>query len=289
MSNRVSQEIINLYDEYTHVPLDRRVFLDRLSKLAGGTAAATAILPLLENNYALAQTIKQDDPRIVGSRVTYKGASGDVRGYLVKPSAGGRRPAILVIHENRGLNPHIEDVTRRAAVDGFLALGVDALSSMGGTPTNEDQARDMFGKIDRDKTVADLVAGVQYLKNHPESNGKVGCVGFCWGGGMVNLVAVNSSDLTAGVVFYGVSPAPADVPKIKARMMMHYAGLDTRINEGVPAYEAALKMAGVRYTLHMYDNVNHAFHNDTAGDRYNEAAAKLAWQRTIAFFKEALA
>jgi carboxymethylenebutenolidase len=286
----MKQEIIKLYDEYTHAPLPRRVFLRRLAQLAGGGAAAAALLPLLEANYARAELVTVDDPRLAGERVTYPGASGAMRGYLVKPrAAAGKLPAVLVIHENRGLNPHIEDVARRLAVEGFLALAPDGLSPLGGTPADADQARDLIGKLDPAKTRADYLAALTYLAGRPDASGKLGLVGFCWGGGMANQVAVHAPALQAAVAFYGATPGAADVPKIRARLLLHYAGLDTRINAGIPAYEAALKQAGTKYGLYLYEGVNHAFHNDTAGARYDKAAAQLAWSRTVAFFKDALA
>jgi carboxymethylenebutenolidase len=286
----MKQEIIKLYDEYTHAPLPRRVFLRRLAQLAGGGAAAAALLPLLEANYARAELVAADDPRLAGERVTYPGASGAMRGYLVKPrAAAGKLPAVLVIHENRGLNPHIEDVARRLAVEGFLALAPDGLSPLGGTPADADQARDLIGKLDPAKTRADYLAALTYLAGRPDVTGKLGVVGFCWGGGMANQVAVHAPALQAAVAFYGATPGAADVPKIRARLLLHYAGLDTRINAGIPAYEAALKQAGTKYGLYLYEGVNHAFHNDTAGARYDKAAAQLAWSRTVAFFKDALA
>ncbi|MGE0747208.1 MAG: dienelactone hydrolase family protein [Rhodospirillales bacterium] len=286
----MDQRIIDLYDEYTHAPLPRRVFLSRLSVLVGGTAAAAALLPLLESNYALAATVAADDARLETSRVTYPGASGPVKGYLAKPKgAPARLPGVVVVHENRGLNPHIEDVTRRVALAGFTALGVDMLSPQGGTPATDDAARDMHGKIDAAVAVRDLVAAVAWLKARPDATGKVGAVGFCWGGGMVNRLAAASPDLTAAVVFYGVSPPAAEAAKVKARMLLHYAGADERVNATAPAWEEALKAAGVGYTKHMYDGAQHAFHNDTAGPRHDPAAAKQAWDRTVAFFKETLA
>jgi carboxymethylenebutenolidase len=284
----MDQRIIDLYDEYTHAPLDRRVFLDRLAKLAGGTAAAAVLLPLLERR-AVAAMIAADDARLAASSVTYPGKSGEMRGYLAKPATGSKFGAVIVIHENRGLNAHIEDVARRAAVAGFLALAPDFLSPAGGTPTNEDQARDMIGKLDPATTVANAVATVAYLRSHPDGNGKVGAVGFCWGGGLVNQLAVNDPTLNAAVAYYGRTPDPADAVKIKAPLLLHYAGLDTRINEGVPAYRAALDKAGVTYAAYTYDGANHAFNNDTSPERYNADAAKLAWDRTVAFFEEKLA
>jgi carboxymethylenebutenolidase len=243
---------------------------------------------MLMSNYAKAQTVPPDDSRLKIEEITYPGPAGDVKGYLAMPAnAEGKLPAVIVVHENRGLTPHIKDVTRRMALEGFVALGVDLLSRDGGTPENEDEARAMFDKVDRAGQVADAVAGVAYLQSYPASNGNVGAIGFCFGGGVVNQMAVNSPDLTAGVAYYGGQPKEG-VDKIKARMMLHYAGLDERINAGIADYEAALKAAGVDYQLHMYDNVNHAFNNDTSEARYNKGAADLAWSRTVAFLKEAL-
>jgi carboxymethylenebutenolidase len=284
----MNQSIIELYDEYTHKPLPRRVFLRRLAGLAGGTAAALALLPLLETNQALAEMVPANDPRLETSEVRYDSPAGPIRAYLAHPKGAGRRPAVMVIHENRGLNPHIQDVARRLALEGFLALAPDALTPQGGTPSDEDKARDMIGKIPAADRLQLYLAGISYLKPHAGSTGKVGCVGFCWGGGVSNLMAVNSPDLAAAVVFYGASPRSEDAAKIKVPLLLHYAGLDSRINAGIPDYEAALKAARVKYEKHVYDGVNHAFHNDTAASRYNEAAARLAWGRSVAFFKSNL-
>ncbi len=284
----MDQRIIKLYDEYTHAPLPRRVFIKRLSLLVGGTAAAMALLPALENNYAMAAMVAEDDSRITTSRVTYPAGDAQISGYLAHPRNGTNLPAVLVIHENRGLNPHIQDIARRLAAEGFLALAPDMLSSMGGTPADEDQARDMIGKLNAAETVAGLVAGVDYLDDHDDGNGMVGCVGFCWGGGMANQIAVNADKLDAAVVFYGRQPAAADVSKIHAKMLIHYAGLDERINAGKDAYEEALKAANVSYTQYVYDNVNHAFNNDTNTARYNAEAANMAWGRTVEFLKASL-
>lgn len=285
----MNPRIIHLYDEYTHAPLDRRVFLERLSVLAGGTAAATALLPLLENNYAQAAIVDPADGRLNLGTVTYKGATGDIRAYLATPKAGpARRPGVIVIHENRGLNPHIEDVTRRVALEGFTALGLDLLSPLGGTPKDEDQARELIGKTDRMDAVRNAAAAIAYLKGRPDASGPVGATGFCWGGGMVNLLAAQAPDLAAGAPYYGLVAPTADVPKIKAKLQLHYAGNDPRINAGLPEYEAALKKAGVSYQLFVYDGAEHAFNNDTNAARYNKQAADLAWSRTIVFFKASL-
>jgi len=283
----MDRKIIDLYDEYTHAPLNRRVFLERLAALTGSVAAAMAALPLLENR-AVAAVVAPDDARVTASTVEFPGQGGAVKGYLAKPASGTKFGTVVVIHENRGLNAHIEDVTRRLAVAGFVGLAPDLLSPVGGTPANEDEARDMIGKLDRDATVANAIAAVAFLRSHADGNGKVGAVGFCWGGGLVNQLAVHDSTLNAAVAYYGRTPDPADVPKIKAPLLLHYAGLDTRTNEGIPAYKAALDQAGVSYQLYMYEGANHAFNNDTSAERYNAEAAKLAWDRTLAFLAEKL-
>jgi carboxymethylenebutenolidase len=280
--------MIKAYDDYTHLTLDRRGFMEKLTRLAGSGAAAAAIAPMLMSNYAKAQMVAPDDGRLKIEEITYPGGAGDVKGYLVMPAnAEGKLPAVVVVHENRGLTPHIKDVTRRMALEGFVALGVDLLSRDGGTPENEDEARAMFDKVDRAGQLTDAVAAIAYLQSYPASNGNVGAIGFCFGGGMVNQMAVNSADLKAGVAYYGGQPKEG-VDKIKARMMLHYAGLDERINAGIADYETALKAAGVDYQVLMYDNVNHAFNNDTSEARYNKEAAELAWSRTVAFLKESL-
>jgi carboxymethylenebutenolidase len=285
---KITQEMIKAYDDYTHLTLDRRGFMEKLTRLAGSGAAAAAITPMLMSNYAKAQMVAPDDSRLKIEEITYPGGAGEVKGYLVMPAnAEGKLPAVVVVHENRGLTPHIKDVTRRMALDGFVALGVDLLSRDGGTPENEDEARAMFDKVDRAGQLTDAVAAIAYLQSYPASNGNVGAIGFCFGGGMVNQMAVNSADLKAGVAYYGGQPKEG-VDKIKARMMLHYAGLDERINAGIADYETALKAAGVDYQVLMYDNVNHAFNNDTSEARYNKEAADLAWSRTVAFLKESL-
>ena len=220
--------------------------------------------------------------------VSYPGAHGKIRAYLARPKGGGKAPAVVVIHENRGLNPHIEDVARRLALAGFLAIAPDALSPLGGTPADPDEARSMIYSLDRGETLQNYLAAVRFAKSHRFSTGKVGCVGFCWGGGMSNQLAVHSRELNAAVAFNGRTPRASQVPKIKAPLLLHYAGLDGRINAGVPAYEVALKKAGVRYRVHIYEGVNHAFHNDTAASRYDKKAARLAWKRTLAFFSKTL-
>ncbi len=284
----MDQKIIDLYNEYTHAPLPRREFLNRLAQLTGGMAAALALAPRLEADTNKTGLVPTNDARLEILRTEYQGATGPIKSYFAKPKGSGKFPAVIVIHENRGLNAHIEDVTRRMALEGFLALGVDILSPAGGTPANEDTARELIGKLDPSQTIQNLLAAVAFLKKHTAGNGKVGAVGFCWGGGMVGELAVNAPDLSGGVVFYGRQPKSEDVPKIKAPLLCHYAGLDKRINDGIPAFESALKTAGKKFTIHMYDNVNHAFNNDTSEARYNKEAADLAWSRTIAFFKENL-
>lgn len=285
----ITQEMIRLYDEFTHLTLDRRDFIDKLTRLTGSAAAAMAMAPLLAANDARAAIVAEDDSRLVAETIAYPGSGAAMSGYLVRAKeSAAKLPAVIVIHENRGLNPHIKDVVRRMALEGFLALGPDFLSVQGGTPADEDKAREMIGALDPATTVANAVATVDFLKQHQGSTGKVGAVGFCWGGGMVNQLAVNSPDIAAGVAFYGRVPAAEDVPKIKARLMLHYAGLDERINEGIPAYKQALETAGTVHVIHMYDGANHAFHNDTSAARYDKAAADLAWLRTIAFFRESL-
>ena len=273
----MEQKYINLYDEYTHSDdMNRRDFIDRLAKLAGGSALASALLPSLENNQAKAQTVAKDDKNLDAKYIEYQGASGKMRGYLAMPKKiKGKIPAVIVIHENRGLNAHIEDVARRAALAGFIALAPDALSPVGGTPEDMDKARDLIGKLDYPKTVGDFVAAVSYLKTYKNSNGNVGCVGFCWGGSMANQLAVNSPDLKAAVAFYGGQPKAEEVSKIKAAVQLHYAGLDERIDAGIPAYEAALKKNNVKYELYMYEGVNHAFHNDTNEARYNGRSREI--------------
>jgi carboxymethylenebutenolidase len=284
----MDQKIIDLYGEYTTNRLDRRGFLKKLIKLAGGTAAAAALLPLLESSDIQAQVVPGDDPRLHTEYIKYPGEAGEVRAYLARPKGDDKLPGVIVIHENRGLLPHIEDVNRRVALEGFLAIAPDALSPLGGTPADVDEARSLMQKLDYPSTVKNFVAAVKYLKTHPQTTGKVGCVGFCWGGAMTNQVAVNSPDLAAAVPFYGRQPEAGDVPKIKASLLCHYGGLDERINEGIKAFEAALKAASIEYKIYIYEGAQHAFFNDTSAERYNKEAAQLAWKRTIAFFKEKL-
>ncbi|QFU16640.1 dienelactone hydrolase family protein [Microvirga thermotolerans] len=285
----MDQRIIDLYDQFTHGGMNRRTFLDRLAALAGSAAAAAALLPVLQNDYAMADTVDEKDPRIAAETLDIPGVQG-LRGYLVRPKSGGDRlPTVLVIHENRGLNPHIKDVTRRLATEGFIALGLDYLSPMGGTPADEDKGREMIGQLKQPDVIASGKAAVAYLKGLPGGNGKVGAVGFCWGGGAVNNLAVADPDLAAGVAYYGAQPKAEDVPKIGAALLLHYAGLDERINAGIPAYEDALRKAGKTYELYVYEDANHAFNNDTNAARYDKKAADLAWSRTVAFLKKHLA
>lgn len=278
----MDQRIINLYDEYTHKPLNRQDFLKRLTLLAGSTAAALALLPLLENNYARAAATPQDD--LFTEYIHYPGVPNEMTAYIARPKEDKKYPAIIVIHENRGLNAHIEDVARRAARAGYLAIAPNALSALGKTFANEDEARNAFRDLKPEDNLKNFISAYDYLSTRKDYNGKTGCVGFCWGGGMSNDLAVNIPDLKAAVAFYGRQANATDVPRIKAAVQLHYAGLDERINQGIAAYEEALKQNKVRYELYMYENVNHAFHNDTAGARYIEDAAKLAWGRTIEFF-----
>ena len=284
----MDQRIINLYDRFTHGGMSRRDFLDRLGELAGSAAAAAALLPLLQNNYAQAAIVATDDARLATERLSYESPKGKIDGYLARPKAKGKRPVVLVIHENRGLNPHLEDVARRLALEGFLAYAVDLLSLVGGTPANEDAARELHTKMNQDDAVTALVAAVPFLKGHAESTGKVGAVGFCFGGLMINRLAASSPELDAGVAYYGRQVPAAQVPNIKASLLLHYAENDEAVNAGIAAYEAALKENNKKYTIHIYPGAQHAFNNDTAGARYNKAAADLAWGRTLAFFKETL-
>jgi carboxymethylenebutenolidase len=283
---QMDQQIINLYDEYTHKPLPRSEFMKRLAILTGSTAAAVALLPFLEGNYAKAAVTPDED--LFTEYITYPAVTGEMKAYVARPKKEAKYGTVVVIHENRGLNAHIEDVARRAATAGFLAIAPNALAPLGGTPANEDEARTLFTKLNQGETQTNFINIFNYLKTRKDSNGKFGCVGFCWGGGMSNTLAVNVPELKAAVAFYGRQATTADVPKIKAAVQLHYAALDERINAGIAAYEQALKDNKITYELYMYPDVNHAFHNDTAPTRYNEAAAKLAWQRSIDFFKKHL-
>ncbi|GAB2206925.1 YghX family hydrolase [Roseibium sp. ROS1] len=284
------QELLDLYDFYAHGKITKREFMNGAAKFAVGGLTAAMLLDQLSPNYALAQQVAPDDAGIVTERITYPSPNGhgEVNGYLVKPAgATGKLPAVLVVHENRGLNPYIEDVARRLGKAGFMALAPDGLTSVGGYPGSDDQGRELQRTVDGTKLMNDFFAGFEYLLNSDDSTGKVGAVGFCYGGGVVNAIAVAYPELAAGVPFYGRQPDPADVSKIEAPLMLQYAELDERINAGWPAYEEALKANGKTYVAHIYPGVNHGFHNDTT-PRYDEEAAKLAEQRTVDFFKENL-
>jgi carboxymethylenebutenolidase len=283
----MDEKIVNLYADYKQGRINRRNFVRKLALVAGSTAAASALIPRMEKTNALFSD--QNDQDLNTQSITYPGESGEIKAFMAWPKTGKKFPAVLIIHENRGLQPHIKDVTRRMAKEGFLSLAPDALSPLGGTPENDqDTAVKMIGQLDTDKTIKNMVAAVKYLKTNPLSTGKVGCTGFCWGGGMTNQVAVNSPDLNAAVPYYGKQPTEEQVAKIKAPIMAHYAGDDSFINPGIPAFEEALKKNHIEYQIFMYEGAKHAFNNDSNPERYNEKAAKLAWSRTIAFFKEKL-
>ena len=284
----MDSKIIDLHDAYLHGEINRRVFMQRLGVMAGGSVMAAGLLPLLDYDYAQAAMAAPDDARLQTGRVSYAGASGDMKAYLARPKGEQKRPAVLVVHENRGLNPHIEDVTRRVALAGFVAMAPDALSASGGTPPDEKEAVAMIRKLDMGQTLKNFAAAAAYLKTNPQSTGKVGVVGFCWGGAMANQLAVNSPDVDAAVPYYGRQPKDEDVPKIKAALLLHYGGEDARINKGIPAYEAALKKAGVKYKIYIYEGAQHAFNNDTNTARYHKEAAQLAWKRTIEFLQAQL-
>ena len=289
-ADQFPKEVLSLFDQYVHGLIDRRTFLDKSTRFAVGGMTAAAFLDALSPDYALAAEVPPEDKRILQEYVEYDSpnGSGRMRGYMAWPTSyEGPWPAVLVIHENRGLNPYIEDVVRRMAAAGFLAFGPDALTPLGGYPGNDDEGRTMQRQLDRITMTEDFVAAAEFLMSHERSTGRVGAVGFCFGGGMVGTLAVRLPDLAAGVPFYGSQPATEDVPSIQAPLMIQYAGLDERINAGWPEFEAALQAAGKQYTMHMYPDVNHGFHNDTT-PRYDAAAARLAQQRTIAFFSEHL-
>ena len=279
--------ILDLYDRFTHGGMDRREFLDRLGRLVGGPAAAMAVLPLLRNDHSR-HVVPRDRQELVISEAEWDAHGVRMSGYLARLKGGEKRPGVIVIHENRGLNAHIKDVTRRLAQEGFLALGVDMLSPLGGTPADEDQARTMLGTLDAGETVARLAAAVPFLAGHPECTGKVGAVGFCWGGGYANRLAAAGTSLAASVPYYGSQLPAAEVPKITAPLCLHYAGLDTRINAGIADYEAALKANAKPYEIYMYEGADHAFNNDTNEARYDKEAAELAWARTLSFFRKYL-
>ena len=285
------QELLNLFDRYVHGDIDRRGFLEGAQRFAAGSVTAVGLWESLRANYAWAEQIPKDDKRIKTETVTVPSPEGNgtIRGYLAQPAnADGKLPGVLVVHENRGLNPYIEDVARRLATANFIALAPDGLTSVGGYPGDDEKGGQLFTKVDRPKMMNDFEAAARWLKTRPECTGKIGVVGFCFGGGVANALAVRmGSDLSAAVPFYGAQPPAADVPKIKAPLLLQYAGLDTRIDAGWPAFEEALKANHITYTAHIYEGVNHGFHNDTT-PRYDEAAAKLAWQRTLDFFNKYL-
>ena len=284
------QELLDLYDYYAHGRISKREFLDRAGKFAVGGLTAVALLQMLSPDYAMAEQVSFNDPDITPEYVTYPSPEGhgEVRGYMVRPAGvEGPLPAVLVVHENRGLNPYIEDVARRAAKAGFLALAPDGLTTLGGYPGNDEAGRELQRQVDPEKLMNDFFAAAEWLMAHEGSTGRVGCVGFCYGGGVCNALAVAYPELAASVPFYGRQPRAEDVARIEAPLLLHYAGLDERINEGWPAYEAALQAEGKTYTAHIYEGVNHGFHNDST-PRYDEAAAELAWSRTVEFFSETL-
>ena len=280
------QELLILFDAYVHGTLDRRGFLDRAQKFAVGGVTASMLLASLSPNFAAAQVVPKDDPRIKTEWLEYPSSAGNgtMKGYLAKPAnATGKLPVVLVVHENRGLNPHIEDIARRLALDNFIAFAPDALTPLGGYPGNEDKARELFATLDQKKATEDFVAAATFMKTRPESNGKIGVVGFCYGGGIAHMLSVRLPELNAAVPFYGNQPAPADAAKVKAPLLIHFAAVDERINASWPAYEAALKAAGAKYTAYQYPGTQHGFNNDTT-PRFDAAAAKLAWSRTVEFF-----
>ena len=282
-------EVLELFDGYVHGSITRRDFLDRATKYAVGGVSAIAMLESLRPNFAFAQQVPKDDPRIRSDYLTYASpnGSGSMRGYLARPAGAAKLPGVVVLHENRGLSPYIEDVTRRLATSNYVAFAPDALTPVGGYPGDEEKAARLFSQLDPAKRDEDLLAAYQVLKSRPDCTGNVGAIGFCFGGTTVNMFAVRLPDLAAGVPFYGGQPNAADVARIKAPLMLHYAGVDPRVNAGWPAYEEALKANGVRYEMFMYPNVQHGFHNDST-PRYDEAAAKLAWSRTLAFLDQHL-
>ncbi|MDP2076006.1 dienelactone hydrolase family protein [Hydrogenophaga sp.] len=284
------QELLILFDAYVHGDLDRRGFLDRASKFAVGGMTAAGLLAALSPNFAAAQMVPKDDARLKTEVVDVPSPSGygTIRAYVAKPAnATGKLPSVLVVHENRGLNPHIEDITRRIALDGYLALAPDALTPLGGYPGDEDKARALFATLDQTRTRQDMLAAAATLKARADSNGRVGVVGFCYGGGIAHMLSTQLSDLAAAVPYYGNHPPVEDAAKVKAPLLIHFAAVDERINSAWPAYEAALKAAGARYTAHLYPGTQHGFNNDTT-PRFDAAAAKLSWDRTMAFFKERL-
>jgi len=283
-------ELLALFDQYVHGGVDRRGFLEKASRFAVGGMTAASLLDALSPHYAWAEQVPAKDPRVKAEYVTVPSPKGygSVKGYLVRPATGAPKlPAVLVVHENRGLNPYIEDVTRRLGVAGFLAFAPDALTSLGGYPGDDDKGRELQASLDRDKILEDMAAGAAFVRDHPASTGKLGVTGFCFGGWVTNALAVRLPDLKAAVPFYGSAPALADVPKLKAALLLHFAANDQRVNESWPPYEAALKAQKADYVAYVYEGTNHGFHNDTT-PRYDEAAAKLAWERTLEFFKKKL-
>ncbi|MHA1153159.1 MAG: YghX family hydrolase [Alphaproteobacteria bacterium] len=288
-ANEFDQELLDLYDRYAHGLIERREFLGKASKFAVGGITAAALLETLSPNYALAKQVAEDDPRIAGAFIDYASPQGhgSIRGYLVRPTGGAPRGGVVVVHENRGLNPYIEDVARRVAIAGFTALAPDGLTPLGGYPGTDDEGKVLQRTLDKGKLLEDFIAAFGRLKSDSDSNGKVGVVGFCYGGGVCNAMAVRLPDLAASAPFYGRQAKAEDVAKIQAPLLLHYAGLDQRINKGWPDYEAALKAHGKEYTAHVYPEVNHGFHNDTT-PRYDAAAAELAWTRTVDFFNAKL-
>jgi carboxymethylenebutenolidase len=290
-AHHFEQELLDIFDQYVHGDIDRRGFLDRAAKFAVGGVTAGMLLDMLNPQFAAAQQVPKDDKRLKAEYVEFpspQGNTGKTKGYLVRPaSAAAKLPAILVIHENRGLNPHIEDVARRLALDGFMTLAPDALAPLGGYPGDEDKARQLFPQLDAAKTREDFVAATNWVKGRPDATGKVGAVGFCWGGAMTMIVATRVPDLAAGVPFYGTAPAAEELAKIKAPLLVHYAGNDDRVNATRPGLEAALKANGVPHEIHVYEGAQHGFNNDTT-PRFDAAAAKLAWGRTLDFFKKHL-
>lgn len=285
----MDRKIKELYARYKSGAVMRRDFIKKLTIYTGSLALANALLPVLESSNVQAAETLQDDPTLYTAMVEYEGGANTMSAYLARPLEDKKYPAVIVIHENRALQPHIKDVTRRMAKEGFLSLAPDALSPLGGTPDGDEAAAGtMMRELNSDDTVKNFTAAVKFLETHPNSNGKVGCTGFCWGGSMTNQVAVNSPDLDAAVPYYGGQPTAEEVAKIKAPILAHYGATDERIDAGIPAFEEALKANGIEYQIYMYEGAGHAFNNDTNPDRYNEAAAKLAWQRTVDFFKEKL-
>jgi len=284
----MEKEIQDLYRDYKNGGVSRRMFLKKLALITGSTAAALSLFPVIEGNEINPSAQPEKEPALVTEFIKYPAETGEMRAFLARPEKGKKFPAVIVIHENRGLVPHIQDVTRRMAKEGFLTIAPDALSPLGGTPEDISNVGEMFKKLNSEQTTKNFVAAVKYLKTHPLSNGKVGCTGFCWGGAMTNQVAVNAPDLDAAVPYYGRQPAAEDVEKIKAPIMAHYGGNDAGINAGIPAFEEALKKYKKEYQIFIYEGAGHAFNNDSNPERYNEQAAKLAWGRTIAFFKEKL-